>query len=65
MPLIKVNKNLVHCHLFHQIIRTEIFADFFHFKIQFYLRIITLHRDIINYKFNTRVFDLKLIDPYS
>ena len=44
--------------------RTAITANFFHFQVQYYLHI-TLWWDIINHKFNTRVFDFKLIHPCS
>ena len=47
-----------------QKIRTAISANFFHFQIQFYFHI-TLQWDIINNKFNTRVFDFNLIQPCS
>ena len=36
---------------------------FFHFYIPLYLYIITFRCDLINHKFNTRVFNLKLIHP--
>ena len=57
MPLIKLNKILVSCHLFHKKLGLQSLQIYV--LIQFYLHIITLRWD--NHKFNTCVFHFKLI----
>ena len=59
----KVNQNPGTFSVTLQKIKTAI-SNFFHFQIQFYLHI-TLRWDVINHKFNTRVFDFELIHPCS
>ena len=60
--LIKLNKVLLFCHLFHK--KLELQSLQICFQIQFYLHIITLPWDI-NHKFKTCVLHFKLIHLFS
>ena len=60
--LIKLNKILVCCHLFHKKLGLQFLQIYF--QIQFYLHIITLTWDF-NQNLKTRVFCFKLIHPCS
>ena len=60
---VKTKEKLGALSLISQKIRPAISADFFHFQIQFYLHIITLRWENIIAKFDTRLFDFKLIHP--
>ena len=57
MPLIKLNKILVCCHLYHKNLGLKYVQISSTFKFNFIF--------IVNHKFNTRVFDFKLIHPCS